>query len=727
MAGPWKTVRVFISSTFRDMHAERDYLVKRVFPTLRERLEPHRIHLVDIDLRWGITEEQSENDQVLDLCLDQIDECRPFFVGLLGERYGWVPDKLPEGSKHGWTQHHTGKSVTELEILWGVLHQEAMRDHGLFFLRDPAFIQAVPEAMRKEVEAESPESAEKLQQLKAEIRRADLPIPVVENYPCHYAGLRINWRLARFDLEETDQGALETVADDGLVDNEEYATLDHQLKGIVQKYGVVYLDGLEEFGRQVLERLWNAIRRELKLESAPESPDDALSIERNYHDRFMESRRRVYIGRQSLLDQITAYAEGPQECPLLVTGPSGSGKSAALARFEERYQQSHPDDFIIPHFVGASPASTGLRTTLLRFCNVLKQEFGFEDEVPPDTNSLITTFRQFLTQIPDTRRVVFLVDALNQMDESENAHQMYWLPWQWPSHVKLITSCIDDPGREEAVLKAFEHRVHERIEVPPLTNAERFDIVQEVPSLSAKSLAPDQIQLLLDNPATRNPLFLLVALEELRGFGAFDQLARRIQMLPSGEDAVTELFMQVIDRLQDEFDEWVVYEVLTLLACAKRGLSDRELLDLVEEVGADFENSRSDLFPILRQIRPYLQHRGELWDFFHRNFFKAVNEQFLPDTGARSGSHEALARYFESQDYFMESLEEQRARARRLPPTPRPANIRKVDELPYHVLEVAKLRGGDDPESPYWNKVADLFTELHFLEAKAEADPEGQP
>lgn len=28
----WKTVRVFISSTFRDMQAERDWLVKRVFP-----------------------------------------------------------------------------------------------------------------------------------------------------------------------------------------------------------------------------------------------------------------------------------------------------------------------------------------------------------------------------------------------------------------------------------------------------------------------------------------------------------------------------------------------------------------------------------------------------------------------------------------------------------------------------------------------------------------------
>ena len=36
MAASWKTVRVFISSTFRDMQAERDHLVRFVFPKLRE-------------------------------------------------------------------------------------------------------------------------------------------------------------------------------------------------------------------------------------------------------------------------------------------------------------------------------------------------------------------------------------------------------------------------------------------------------------------------------------------------------------------------------------------------------------------------------------------------------------------------------------------------------------------------------------------------------------------
>jgi hypothetical protein len=137
MTTKWKTLRVFISSTFRDMHAERDYLVKVVFPALRERLEKYRIHLVDIDLRWGITEEEAQHDRVLDLCLQQIDECRPYFIGILGERYGWVPETFSDDSvsKYGWIQHQTGKSVTELEILYGVLRKAEMRGHALFYFR----------------------------------------------------------------------------------------------------------------------------------------------------------------------------------------------------------------------------------------------------------------------------------------------------------------------------------------------------------------------------------------------------------------------------------------------------------------------------------------------------------------------------------------------------------------------------------------------------------------
>ena len=194
MPATWKTVPVFISSTFRDMHAERDWLVKRVFPALREWLQQYRIHLVDIDLRWGVTQ--------------------------------------------------TGKSVTELEILYGVLRDPQMHGHGMFFFRDPAFIDDVPEAKQADLRAEDGQSAKKLAALKQAIRDTDLPFPPLDGYACRYAGLRINWQLASRELAaQADREALRQVAEDGIVARDEYAGLDERLRPLVHRFGVVHLTG----------------------------------------------------------------------------------------------------------------------------------------------------------------------------------------------------------------------------------------------------------------------------------------------------------------------------------------------------------------------------------------------------------------------------------------------------------------------------------------------------
>lgn len=88
----WKNVYLFISSTFNDMHAERDYLVKKVFPELRIWCNARKLRFLDIDLRWGISEaDAQENKRVVDVCMQNIDKCSPFFLCLIGQRRGWVP------------------------------------------------------------------------------------------------------------------------------------------------------------------------------------------------------------------------------------------------------------------------------------------------------------------------------------------------------------------------------------------------------------------------------------------------------------------------------------------------------------------------------------------------------------------------------------------------------------------------------------------------------------
>jgi hypothetical protein len=765
MSARWETVRVFISSTFSDMHAERDHLVKVVFPSLREKLEKYRVHLVDIDLRWGVTKEQSDDDRALDLCLQQIDDCRPFFVGILGDRYGYIPQKIPnlEKPEYGWVQGMTGRSITDLEIVHGVLNDHQMQSQSFFYFRDKTFLDEVPRARRGDLLSDSDEAAGKQAELKQAIRNAD--VSVYENYPCRFSGLKINWRLARLKLNEDDQQKLEQVASAGIVNADEYANLDDDLRKFVDDESVVYLDGLRLFGQAVRDQLWEAIQAQLDLPDTPPTETlaetDPLAEEADYHERFMESRLRVYVGREPIQRALLKFADSDHTVPCLVTGPSGLGKSAAMAKFVTEYEQDHQDVLVIPHFIGASPASTGLRQMLHRFCSILKREFAFEEDIPPDTNSLSSLFRQLITQVPEDRRVLFVLDALNQLDETDNAHALNWLPRKLPSHVKLIASCIDDPDRDEAVLEAFRQRDKHKLKIEPLTDAERTAIVQQVPSLSAKTLDEEvQIGLLLANPATENPLFLLVALEELRGFGSFEYLDHRIAQFPRPhedeprwqrwlmdaredaqrlkdekkrldrltrldaiesrlesthpvDDPLTTVFLQVIDRLNDEFDTNVVREVLSLLASARSGLSRRELVDLVEGEDVEIGDSRGDLFPVLRQLRPYLQRRGKLIDFFHRGLFKAVREMYLSSDERRVAAHRQLADYFAEQPYYLDQPDPVDPAVKiRIP------HERKVVELPWQRLEAAKLGGNDDPRFAYWDDVTDLLTDWQFLEAK---------
>ena len=204
---------------------------------------------------------------------------------------------------------------------------------------------------------------------------------------------------------------------------------------------------------------------------------------------------------------------------------------------------------------------------LRHLCAELKDALKLEDEIKQDTRELSEQFREFLGKVPADRRVVVVIDALNQLDEADNAHSLYWLPGQIPPPVRLIVSCIDDPDRaDQPALATMRSRQLREIKVGLLTDEERLGIVREIPSVAAKTLDAQQVRLLLANEATRNPLFLLVALEELRGFGSFEQLNQKIGGLPQTGDTLTAIFQQVIRRLGEDFNAATVKEVLTLLA-----------------------------------------------------------------------------------------------------------------------------------------------------------------
>lgn len=126
----WKNFSIFISSTFSDMDGERDYIKDVVIPRLNKVLSEYSVVVNVCDLRSGInTLEVPENEQnlyILNSCFKAIQECTPFFIGMIGDRYGWVPSyEEVRQLEHIFMTYGINlddiekKSVTEIEMLLG--------------------------------------------------------------------------------------------------------------------------------------------------------------------------------------------------------------------------------------------------------------------------------------------------------------------------------------------------------------------------------------------------------------------------------------------------------------------------------------------------------------------------------------------------------------------------------------------------------------------------------
>ena len=157
-----REVRIFLSSTFSDMEAERSALVKR-FNKLKLEANRRNVSLSLLDLRWGVTDEEARTGKVLSVCLNEIENSHPFFIGLLGSRYGYAPRMSEIGKnpdleeRYPWIREDIAheRSITEIEMQYGVLRNQEGMDAAFF-------INSMPDT--------SPDDNEKLTSLKSKIR-----------------------------------------------------------------------------------------------------------------------------------------------------------------------------------------------------------------------------------------------------------------------------------------------------------------------------------------------------------------------------------------------------------------------------------------------------------------------------------------------------------------------------------------------------------------------------
>jgi hypothetical protein len=592
-----RVIRVFVSSTFRDMQAERDELVKFIFPQLRKLCEQRGVTWGEVDLRWGISEEQKSEGKVLSICLDEIRHCRPYFIGMLGERYGWIPDEIPAEmvDREPWLAGHFNHSVTELEILHGVLNNPEMAEHAFFHFRDPRYLDTLSSEQKTAcVESDLPE----------EIRKYGI-------------------EEARRRTEQRKQ---------------KLAALKKRIKNSGFPVHEDYPDP-KQFGHMVLQDL-TAIIEELYPEGSQPDPLDHEAAE---HEIFARSRANVYIGRREYFDQLDAHANSDGQ-PLTILGESGSGKSALLANWALNYREQHPDELVLMQFIGATPGSTDWAAMLRRILGEFKRKFEIQEEIPDQPDALRSAFSNWLNIAAARGQVVLILDALNQLEDRDGAPDLVWLPPHIPENVRILLSTL--PGRP---LEELKKRGWPVLTIEPLLYEERKQLIKEYLKLFTKTLDKDPTDLIASAAQCQNPLFLRVLLDELRQFGIYEDIKPQIKIYLKAPN-IPGLYELILKRCEQDYERdrpGMVREAMPLLWAARRGLSEAELMELLGTDGQPLPHAYWS--PFYLALEQSFLNRGGVIGFSHDYLRQAVQNRYLPEQSLQKSAHLRLADYFEAQ------------------------------------------------------------------------------
>ncbi|XP_065653579.1 TPR repeat-containing protein DDB_G0287407-like isoform X2 [Hydra vulgaris] len=683
----WRTIRIFVSSTFKDFHQEREVLVKEVFPDLRLWCEQRKLRLVECDLRWGVPKD-STTEETIKICLSELDRCyednvAPFFLNLVGERAGWIPKfedvSLNLATQYGWVY---GLSVTEMEIVHGAIRK--LNPNALFLLREPGSLVGIPDDIKKDFQDTSELCVEKLKALKNVI------IDTFEE--THIYKYQVNGKYS---------------------------------DGVVEFEG---LSGNSPFSQTVFDFFQKRIEVLYPLDPSPKDP---LQVQKEEHE-------------------IENYLQHDNSrSPLLVIGTAGAGKSAVMAKCASNaVQMTDKNEILVPvgftkwkifyHFVGATHGSTDLAFFLQRLTKEVKPDLK---ETVSNIETLMQLTNSLLTN-PNTEPIILFIDAVNQLDEDKQQFLSRWLPDCLSPTVRVVVSMIEGTPSHQ-MLRSFNPSPIEVV-CGPLDMESRKEIVSSLLAVYNKKLHSTELETLCQKKGSSNPLWLTLACEELRVFGTFELLKDKIISLP---DDLINLETEVFTRFESETGGVLMRATLCLLEVSRHGLLETELLALlgnssniqyteyiegkenevldtpvenilsvmpleitkVEHLADIFSNNKKDtcdvkeiedginnnktqirrqkgkqvnFLPardwaiIYRNLKPLLRPCGDLGegrlDFYHRSLSKAVRKKYFQGSEGFTKHvynywHGVLANYFENVDDM----------------------DRKAEELPYHLEKLS--------------------------------------
>ena len=688
-----RVFRIFVSSTFADLKAERNALQREVYPKLQALCAGHGARFQAIDLRWGVSDEAGLDQQTMKICLAEIARCqattrRPNFMILLGDRYGWrpAPAEIPAAE---FAQIHEQiaaaagggdrSAADDLALLdqWYVRDDNAVPPAYMLQPRDPAgpladyevwypVEQRLRGALRRVLDQIELSAEARLRYI-ASATEQEIAAGV---FAAPDAGERVCCFTRHVDGLPADAGEFRDLEDGGRLD-EEAAALLSDLKTRLRK---VLGDNVVEYRAQwtgqgigethlaqlcadVEERLSTLILQEIARLDAEEAADEELAV-----CAFADEKARHFTGRAAELTRIAEYIDAGGDRPLVVCGASGSGKSSLMARALQLTAEADPDAVVLGRFIGATAGSSDVRNLLESLSRATARRYGAQEPAAHGFDELVQDLpaKLGLAAAEGRPRLVIFLDALDQLADTNHALSLTWLPDCLPDNVRLIVSTMPGPCME-----VLRHRLAagDFVELRHMPPAEAGELLDRWLAGAARTLQPRQReQVLAGFAGCPYPLYLELVFGEAR-------LWRSTEVGTPPASDVRGVIRSLFERLARDANhgKMLVSRSLGYLAAARYGLSEEEILGVLARDPTFFDHFKAhahfeletdetgpaDGIPVVvwsrlyYDLEPYLTERDEegarVLAFYHRQLREVAAQEYLLEPAEAADDADGVA------------------------------------------------------------------------------------
>ncbi|XP_075987082.1 NACHT and WD repeat domain-containing protein 2 [Anticarsia gemmatalis] len=780
-----KIVRIFTSSTFTDTTMERNTLMAKCYPRIKDYCrEKHGLEFQVVDMRWGVRDEATDDHMTTELCMREIKNCQrlsmgPNFVVFLGQKYGYRPiptyvlsselqmlrDELAAGGvdvilldtwykkdsnavppvsvlqpissilinfnnkrvpklqaedQAVWwdtlgkmqklfrkasiqlfnagkfdkdTMHNYYMSVTEREVINGVLNVKNTKNHCLAYVRyiNNINLQNLKKAsnfvdiVNRSLDAEA-------SKLLADLRDVRLPEKIETT------------NIQKYTVEWIGREGLDT-----------------------ESHGEYLNHFVSHFYKNIIKLVDRAMRKE------DSSAQGQIVTEILQHLHACNNSVKVFHGREPDLLFIEDYMKNSSDKPLVLYGEGGCGKTSLLSKsaamsLDTWFADVRPTNVV--RFLGTTPDSSALTPTLISICQQISYNFALPFEsIPDDLVPLTAHFKQLLTMASQQQPLLLFLDSVDQLTGigTEN-NKVSWLPTRLPPNCKIIVTCACEEANPEVskeydVLRRMIDSEENFLEVKALGEDLAMQVLKLWMASAARDLSNYQWRLVSNAIASCSlPIFVKLVFAEVCRWRSYTK--------PQDThlaDSVMDSIMMLFERIEKQHGRLLVFHALAYITAARSGLSETELEDLISLDDKVLDDVYQYHLPPVRRIPPllwtrirndlpnYLSEREadgvSVMNWYHRQFRDTARERYFKNMNMAMYFHSMIADYYlgiwgggtpkpfkytEIQRHRFNLADREGVADRKVPLQPlvftsadgsmKRYNLRKFGELPFHLV-----------------------------------------